>query len=285
MYKTLIRCAAAICGLAAFVVIIAVAWAGQSKSAALTMVQPLVTTAAVIPTEMPVQPEASEKENAKVGQLADYVLEAMKSAVTPIPGRSASYEDIAHDIATVVLDPTEPPMWRSDTTRARTAIMLVSIAFHETSFLAYVDDGRCNDPKWRASEEGRKIMANAGYCDGGIARSIWQVHTDFGGIYIIPANYDDDSRDIDRREWTYANQTPSGGTLVTSDQMKDRKSACRVALHIARRSIRNGARLCQFTGESGSCPKGDIRYDWAEGLRGYSRRHPFHFAEQVAVNP
>lgn len=283
MYKTLIWCAAAISGLTACGVIVAVASA-QQKPLAVAAMQPEITQAVVTPTEVPVQPEAKseKKEDAKVGQLTDYLLEAMRSAVKPM-SVSASYEDIAHDVATVVLDPTEPPMWKDDSTKARTAIMLVSIAYHETSFLAYTDDGRCNDRKWRDSAEGRKTMAQSGSCDGGLARSMWQVHTDFGGIYVIPANYDDDTREINKREWTYANQDVDDGTLIRSEQMKDRQSACRVALHMARRSIRNHAKLCQFTGEMGECPKGDIRYDWAER---YSTKHPFHFApEEVASTP
>jgi hypothetical protein len=284
MYKTLIRCCSAASGLAAFVIIVAVASAEPKASLAVASMQSVTSAAVLIPTEVPVQPEATseKKDNAKVGQLADYLLTAMKSAVSPIPGRSASYEDIAHDIATVVLDPTEPPMWKDDSTKARTATMMVSIGFHETSFLAYVDDGRCNDRKWRASEEGRKTMGWSGFCDGGLAHSIWQVHPDRGGIYTIPANYDD-TREINKQEWTYADQEPDDGTLVTPEGMLNRQSACRVALHIARRSIRSHARLCQFTGEMGDCPKGDIRYDWAEH---YSRVHPFHFTEaQVSANP
>jgi hypothetical protein len=288
MYKTLIWCSSAMVAAAALVVIVTVAAAASPQEhPAVTNMQPQTLAAVVTPTEVPVQPEAlPSEEEAKVEQLADYVLGAMNFAVKP-DENSASYESVAHDIAEVVSDPKEPPIWKEDSTKARTAIMLVSIAFWETSFRSFVDEGKCNDKAWRASPEGQEAMRRWGTCDGGIARSIWQIHAEHG-ITVVPANYDDESQELSKREWCYSSECgdDDGGTIISPEAMvSDRKNAARVALHMARRSIRNNAHLCQFTGEGGlgddGCPKGEIRYDWAEGPKGYSRKHPFSFVKLV----
>jgi hypothetical protein len=272
MYKTLIWCASVAACLAALVVIVAVASASTEHSG-VTNMQPQLAAAVAAPTEMPVQPEViPHEDDLKVGQLEDYVLEAMNSAAKP-DEFSASYEDIAHDIAVVVSDPKEPPIWKEDTDRGRTATILVSIGLWETRFRAYVDEGKCNDKAWRASAEGQNLM-RMGRCDGGIARSIWQIHADWGGIVVLPVNYDSD--DGNKREWCYANEySDDDGIVVKPADFLDRQLAARVALHMARASIRKGAGLCQFTGEygPGGCPKGDTRLLWAEK---YSSQHPFN---------
>ena len=275
MYKTLIWCTSAIVCLAALIITAVAASASQ-----LTVINkvPLAPIAIVTPTEpeLPITAPVNE-EKVKFDKFSGYVLDAMNSATTP-DKYSASYEDIANDITTVVLDSKEPSIWKSDTTKARTAIILVSLAFHESRFRAYVDDGRCNDANWRKSSEGIKLMGNGGACDGGNARSMWQVHTSAGGIIVVPANYGDSgpfgSNDVNKREWCYSYQcSEDDGTLVTPSQIvTERQSAVRVALHMARRSIRSGSKLCQFSGESDGCPKGDTRYSWAER---YSKKHPF----------
>ena len=279
MYKTLIWCSAAISAVAALVVIVAVASAQEHGS--ITNMQPQMFTAVNTPTEVPVQPEAlPTEEDAKVEQLAAYLLEAMNTSA-PSDEYSASYESIAHDIAEVVLDSKEPPVWKEDLTKARSAVILLSIALWESRFRAYVDDGRCNDKVWRDSVEGKKLL-RFGSCDGGLARSLWQIHAEKYGVTVFPVNYDDESQELQKHEWCYAsecNDEDNGTVISPQDMISDRKNAVRVALHMARRSVRNHAHLCQFTGEAGlsddGCPKGEIRYNWAEGPNGYSHKHPF----------
>lgn len=281
MYKTLIWCSSAMVAVAALVVIVTVASAASPQEhPAVTNMQPQTLVAVVTPTEVPVQPEAlPSEEEAKVEQLADYVLSAMNSWAKP-DAFSADYDPIAHDIASVALDPKEPPIWKEDKDRSRTAIMLASIGFWETRYRAYVDDGLCNDKAWRASPEGQEMMRKFGFCDGGIARSIWQIHADWGGIVVLPANYDDESQDIAKREWCYANECAEDDSFVVKpEEFTNRKLAAYVALHMARRSIRGTGGLCQFTGEvEVGCPKAAARYDWAAD---YSRKHPFSFVKLV----
>ena len=287
MYKTLIWCSSAMVAAAALVVIVTVAAASPQEHTAVTNMQPQTLVAVVTPTEVPVQPEAlPTEEEAKVEQLANYLLDAM-NASAPADEFSASYESVSHDIAEVALDPTEPPIWKEDLTRARTATMMLSIAFWESRFRSFVDEGKCNDPAWRASPEGQETMRKWGTCDQKLARSLWQIHAE-KGITVFHVNYDDESQEIQKREWCYSAECgdEDGGRVITpEDMISDRKNAARVALHMASRSIRNNARLCQFTGEGGlgddGCPKGEIRYDWAEGPRGYSRKHPFSFVKLV----
>ena len=54
-------------------------------------------------------------------------------------------------------------------------LLLMSIAFHESQFSRYVDEGKCNDWDWRKTPEARKTLAR-GDCDNGHAFSLWQVH-------------------------------------------------------------------------------------------------------------
>lgn len=58
------------------------------------------------------------------------------------PTESARYADIARDIATVALDPAEEPAFAGADGRARTALLLASIASFESGYRADVDDGR-----------------------------------------------------------------------------------------------------------------------------------------------
>jgi hypothetical protein len=54
----------------------------------------------------------------------------------------ARYTEIANDIASVAYDPAEAPLFSGDDGRARTALLLASIAAHESTFRVDVDEGR-----------------------------------------------------------------------------------------------------------------------------------------------
>jgi hypothetical protein len=53
------------------------------------------------------------------------------------------YEEVAHDVAGVALDPAESPLFDGDAGRERTAVFLMSIAYYESGgFARDVDEGR-----------------------------------------------------------------------------------------------------------------------------------------------
>jgi hypothetical protein len=54
----------------------------------------------------------------------------------------ARYTEIASDIASVAYDPAEPPLFSGADGRAKTALLLASIAAHESTFRVDVEDGR-----------------------------------------------------------------------------------------------------------------------------------------------
>jgi hypothetical protein len=132
-------------------------------------------------------------------------------------------ESISEDIATVVL--SEERAFDDDADGQRTALLLVAIAHYETgrSWASWIDSGKCNDAKWRAAHP---QWIKSGDCDGGHAYGMWQVH---------PPNED----------------ATIGRTYVA-----DRKTGIRAALSIARESLKAGAGLCHYSGESQKGPHG-----------------------------
>jgi hypothetical protein len=190
------------------------------------------------------------------------------------PVDEARLRSIATDIVTVVEGPDEEPVWKDDERRVKTALLMANIARYEGSgYQEYVDELRCNDPEWRKMPEGQRAMRRWGDCDHGLAYSMWQVHVSYEGIVLTH----------DGSEYVHAGAYPLGDPhwqqAIKRRDMADRKTAVHVALHMARKSIRAGAGLCQYTGELGPCPKGDERLKPA--LAWY-KAHPF---EVVASEP
>lgn len=148
---------------------------------------------------------------------------------------------VADQTASIALRSDPVPFHRTpaapdddDRDRHRTGLLLMSIAFYESRFRGYVDDGRCNDPVWRALPAAKPLLVLGG-CDGGLARSLWQLHGFHG----------------------------------------PREAAIAEALSRARAGFRAGVGLRWYTGESvsrGSTPKSWARehlaYEWA-------KLHPF----------
>jgi hypothetical protein len=97
--------------------------------------------------------------------LTAYLLSAMTSWVPVDQHRyyetAAETEDryraIAQDIALVALDPEEAPLFAGDEGRAKTALLLASVASFESTFNGKVDDCRVSG-------------------DGGRAHGLWQTH-------------------------------------------------------------------------------------------------------------
>jgi hypothetical protein len=188
-----------------------------------------------------------EQHDTRIEPLAAYVLTAMKRWAPP-DELSADYEEIARQIATTALD--GEPVWEHDTSRGKTAILIASLGFWESRFRAYVDDGSCNAKGFTS----RSKLAYLGNCDGGWAHSIWQIHPmrlctskDAAGF----CTYED----------------------VTGKKLSDRAYASRIALWLARRSIRGGAGLTGYTGEVAGFTKARTRLSFALD---YSRRHPYN---------
>ena len=156
----------------------------------------------------------------------------------------ARYASIASDIVTVVR--SERPAFPSDENRSRTAVLVAGVAFYEAAFLGYVDDGLCNDWKWRhpmttgpgasTLDEVKQRMGilKAGSCDGGWAYSMWGIHPfDFSwreGMVLLD----------DGREWSFASYVHDGQDrpiTLGKDMIADRRVAARMALHMLRRAL------------------------------------------------
>lgn len=131
--------------------------------------------------------------------------------------KEARRDSIATDIATVTL--AEERAFDNDDDGQKTALLLVSIAHYETgrSWAEWIDSGACNDPAWR---EKHALWMRGGDCDSSKAWSMWQIH--------VPG----DSVEL-------------GRALVAN-----RKNAVRTALTIARESLKSGAGLCHYSGET-----------------------------------
>ena len=110
-----------------------------------------------------------------------------------------------------------------------------------------------NDPTWRKSSEGQKMMHITGDCDGGRAHSLWQIHpiVDHGSRLYEFCNID---------------VVGSGASRV---------GAAKCALAIARASMESTGTLCGYSGEpcfEGDHPKADLRLDF---IRSAITKHPF----------
>lgn len=168
--------------------------------------------------------------------LAEYVEKSMEvwAPLSTQYGESsatarARYESIATDISAVVRDPSNAPL--PGLTRWETALVLANLAGFEGYYWAFVDDGRCNDAAVPKDPRGD--------CDNREAFSLWQIHPD---------------------------RLPLGMKYTGAQLVADRKVAIRVALEIARVSMkRTGGTLTMYTGESlrGPHPLADVRLERA----------------------
>jgi hypothetical protein len=170
--------------------------------------------------------------------LATYVLAAMlawsRPHAQPKNADDAAWlGSIAQDIADVSLE--GEPLFKDDASHARTALLLASVARYESSFASWVDAGLCNDKAWRDSNPD---IHRGATCDGGHAFSLWQIHAGAAGPALIG----------------------------------DRRAAIREAITRLRVSLDAGRGLCWYTGETGDCPKAELRLRtalvWEKG-------HPF----------
>ena len=180
-------------------------------------------------------PEPSREDGAFVA----YILGIMSSWPPADPSmETVPYHDVAETIALVTTSPDD-------------AVLLAALAYWEGArYAAYVDDGRCNDPAWRGTQEGIKTMHRGGDCDHGHAHSLLQIHP------------------IDDRS------SPIHALCATEIVDGSRVGAFRCGLEIARLSMKETGSLVNYTGEWQSVehPKADVRLRFA---RAALKKHPF----------
>jgi hypothetical protein len=190
--------------------------------------------------------------------LTSYLLAAM-TAWMPMKNHARSeapevtearYQQIAEDIAQVALDPDEAPLFQGEDGRVKTALLLLSVALHESGFRGDVDAGKCKPYE----------------CDHGKAFSMWQLHPEDGLIFDGDAFTFARNRPSSWRE-EHASEIFDGPALV-----RDRKVAARMALHMLRYSMKNAHSLAIYTGEGHNGPKAKLRMETALS---YIRQHPF----------
>ena len=263
------------------VVLYAIAQCSHNADASLDMPQKVeqhiaIVSASTSMTLISAAPAASVPDDA-LDALVNYVFDAMtKWNKGPMAGAATRLRAIASDIAVVAR--REPRIWK-DSNGAREAILLASIGFHESRFRDYVYNFDCN--RWAAEAykktgslnlsvlplEAQKLMT-LGTCDGGIALDVTQTHLECGGVYLL----DDGS-------WQSAcSPMPRKGivSFVSKETVLagDHRSLLRVALAMARQSIRAGAGLRNYVGGAGPerSRMASQRLDFALS---WSARHPY----------
>src|ERR1700722_8559120 len=75
-------------------------------------------------------------------QIITWLVVAMFASAPAKESGPARFTGIASDLAAVVYDPDEKPLYPGEDGRAKTALLLASIAAHESTFRVDVEDGR-----------------------------------------------------------------------------------------------------------------------------------------------
>lgn len=170
----------------------------------------------------------------------------------------------SEDVSAVVAD--EPAIFANDATKTLTTAHVLSVAHHEGTYLAWVNDGSCNDDAWRARAWTNGTTWAKDVCDNGHAWTLFQLHNEGYAIYGAPSW---DWAHLDMAKAKHGGELGLYGHVVLGPEMiAHRRRAVRVALHRLRTSVPT---LCGYTGEPGPCPKGHQR---AEFARKYAETHP-----------
>jgi len=129
------------------------------------------------------------------------------------------YNSIASDALQVAFDPNEAPLFKDPKgqARIRTALLLIAIARHESTYVKRVEEGHCLK----------------GECDNGFAHCLMQVHTEGGGLVLDSDTYSF-AKDH-TKEWREANKAK---ILTKASLIEDRKVCFKAALHKLRESFR-----------------------------------------------
>lgn len=138
--------------------------------------------------------------------LVSYLVAAMVAWVPPLahaPVESAAnvrarYESIAHDLASVVLDEGELPLFSGRDGRTETALLMLSVASFESSFRKSVDDGigrgdggrsyclmqiHVGDGITREGWTGRQLIEDRRRC---FRAALHILHSSFGACHALP---------------------------------------------------------------------------------------------------
>ncbi len=114
--------------------------------------------------------------------------------------RRERYASLSNDLYTFVYDPETKPLYGGKKGRARTAALLLAIAYHESGFARDVDEGPCYRGKHGTSKR----------CDSGVSACLMQIHLGKG-------------------------TTPEGWTQ--SDLFEDRRKCFSAGLRLIRKSF------------------------------------------------
>ncbi len=203
------------------------------------------------------------------------------------------FHSIAIDVAQAAA--VEDSAFPHDAFNGRMAELVLALAFMESRFREYVDDGRCNDLDWQEkTEEGQHLTGIGGTCDGSkrlhmvLATSMWQIHADQGIVLFDPKKAGRDSMNLWDAEQVNSDEIkklieadsklPKGfGNFVTKDTIRgtdNRLLAARTAWHLIHGALRASkfVNICAYTGEWGDdCPKSFKRLEFA---RKWWEKHP-----------
>ena len=137
------------------------------------------------------------------------------AAIESVAQAQERYEGIAQSVAKVAFDPKETPI--PGTSRSYTASVLLSIAFHESSFRRDVDLGI-----------GRMKLAKSGWNDHGRSWCMMQVNL---GTRQIP-----DERPGHEGSWREESSSQTAEGWWGTELLADREKCFRAGMHIVQRS-------------------------------------------------
>jgi hypothetical protein len=162
----------------------------------------------------------------------------------------ARYTAIAEDALSVVMDPSEPPLFQGAHARERTALLLLAIASLESHYRADVDDGRTRG-------------------DQGASVGLLQLNLPGDARILISEDTDGPRKDL----YYWARGKDGAPGWGKADIIADRKKCFRAGLRLARESLRVCKNLSLYT--MGRCsdtePKAKHRLERA---RAWAVRNP-----------
>lgn len=179
------------------------------------------------------------------------------------------YRDITKDVVEVVFDPEVKPLFAGPTGRARTISVVLSVMFHESSFMKHVD---YNLGKYARGDEGKS------WC-------LMQIKIDQEGGRTLPWNKVKNRRPL----WGDLPEDIEQG-YTGEELIADRKVCIREGMKILRTSFSScrhlplNERLRQYA--SGSCEKGgDASKNRMNGaIRWYDKSFKNQFKDQQVMD-
>lgn len=159
-----------------------------------------------------------------MNELAQVTAWLMGAIMTWAPGVGEEVSGrAAWEIVDVAYDGAEPPLYRGEMARARSALTVAITAADESGFREDVQAGHCKP--WE--------------CDHGDALCWMQVHARPGIVFVGD-------------EWRYARKNDVGVLLPAS--LLDEETCFRVGMRMLRSSLLHTGSLRGYTGERGKAP-------------------------------